>query len=206
MVDFRSLMVTLAELGIWDIVLPFMLIFTIVYATLTTTLKAMFGRGGKGDDAYDHRKFATIVALVIAFGVVIPHATNSYPPGKDVVEIINTSLPQVALIAVAIIGVMIILGMFGISTLGFHEGGISTIIVFVAMGIIIYIFGSAAGWGWQIPPWLSFLDDPDVQTLIVAILVFGIVVKIITGSDKEKSQKRTLTESMKNIKDALFGK
>ncbi|MFW6230854.1 MAG: hypothetical protein ACOC32_02410 [Nanoarchaeota archaeon] len=197
--NFNDLMRSLANLGVWDIVLPFMLVFTIVYATLTSVLKNMFG---KKDENTDNRKFAVIIAMVIAFGVVIPHAIDAYPPGMNVVEIINSALPQVAMIAVAVIGVMILLGLFGINTSMFNAGGISTFIVVAAIGIIIYIFGSAAGWGWQIPRQLNFLNDPDTQALLIAILVFGLIVRWIVGPSKPK---KGVVESLGKLQEALFG-
>jgi len=82
-----------------------MLVFTIVYAVLTTVA---IGATNATDNK--NKKFALIIGLVIAFGVVIPHVTNAYPPGTDVVDIINNSLPIVALVAV---GIFIVIFNFG---------------------------------------------------------------------------------------------
>ncbi len=201
MVNFVDMVRTLANFGVWDVVLPFMLIFTIVYMVLTSVLSGMFGKSGSGDKAKDNSKFALIIGMVIAFGVVIPHVTNSYPHGMDVVDIINRALPQVAVVAVAIIGMMILLGLFNIKILDFQKFGISSFIVIVSIGIIIYIFGEAAGWFWQFPRWLGFMRDKDFQSLLVAILVFGLMIRFITGPTKEK---KGLTKNMKELKEGLF--
>ncbi len=183
MVNLTDMLAMLAAIGVWDIVLPFMLVFTIVYATLTTTLKSMFGKTEKGDNS----KYAMVISFVIGLGVVIPHAIGAYPPGANVVEIINTSLPQVALIAVAILGLMILLGMFGINTTKASGKGIGSIIVFVSIGFIVYIFGTSAGW-WVMPSGVlgSFLGDPDTIALVVTLLVFGIIVWFITKEDNDE--------------------
>lgn len=197
MVNFNDMISMLAAIGVWDIVLPFMLIFTIVYATLTTTLKSMFG---KSDDN-DNSKYAMVISFVIGLGVVIPHAIGAYPPGANVVEIINRSLPQVALIAVAILGLMILLGMFGIKTTDFGGQGIMLFIVAASILFIVYIFGSSAGW-WSSPSGpLSFLNDPDTMTLVISLLVFGLVVWFIT---KDSDSGKGVGETIKDIREALF--
>ncbi|MFP4117858.1 MAG: hypothetical protein ACLFTR_02950 [Candidatus Woesearchaeota archaeon] len=182
MVNFNDMLALLAKIGVWDIVLPFMLVFTIVYATLTTTLKSMFGKHGEGDDAQDNSKYAAVISFVIGLGVVIPHAIGAYPPGADVVEIINSSLPQVALISVAILGLLILVGMFGIKA-DASGTGLGSIIVMVSIGFIVYIFGASAGW-WSSPSGIfRFLNDPETVTLVISLLVFGIVVWFITKDD-----------------------
>ena len=196
--NFNTLMQSLARIGVWEIILPFMLIFTIVYATLTTTLKSLFGKEGDKDNT----KFAVVISLVIALGVVIPHAIGAYPPNANVVLIINSALPQVALIAVAVIGLMILLGMFGINVTNFANGGISVFLVAVSLGIITYIFGSAAGWWTRMPRWLGFLNDPDLQALLVALLVFGLLVRYIVGPSKEK---KGFSKNLTDLNSALFG-
>ena len=176
--NFYSLMQSLARLGVWTIILPFMLIFTIVYATLTSTIY--------GDD--DKKKFATIISLVVAMGVVIPHSIGAYPPGMDVVLIINAALPNVALIAVAIVGLFILLGLFGIS-LKLDGTPVMTIIVGAAVLAIVYIFASAGGQRWNIPPFLRFLTYPDTQALLIVAVVFFILIKFITASPKTEKSK-----------------
>jgi hypothetical protein len=54
----------------------------------------------------------------------------------------------------------------------------------LSIGLIIFIFGSSAGWGWRVPRWLGFLNDPDTQALLIIILVFGMIVAFITKPDK----------------------
>lgn len=201
MVNFVDMIRTLANFGVWDVVLPFMLIFTIIYMVLTSVLSGMFGKSGKGDNAKDNTKFAMVIAMVIALGVVIPHVTNSYPQGMDVVNIINTALPQVAVIAVAIVGMMILLGLFNIKILDFHQFGISSFIVIVSVGLIIYIFGEAAGWFWRFPNVLGFMRDKDFQSLLIAILVFGLIIRFITGSGEKK---KGFKDNMEGIKKGLF--
>ncbi len=166
-------MESLARMGVWDIVLPFMLVFTVVYAVLSTL--TLFNQNNK--------KFATVISLIIALGVVIPHAIGAYPPGANVVLIINTALPNVALIAVAILGLFILLGLFGIK-LELMGAPIMSVVVFLCIGAIVYVFGSASGARYRIPPFLNFLSHPDTQALLIVIVVFGLLVKFITAGPR----------------------
>ncbi|MFP4117857.1 MAG: hypothetical protein ACLFTR_02945 [Candidatus Woesearchaeota archaeon] len=169
-INFQEMILNLERLGVWDILLPFMLVFTIVYATLSTVVWT--------DD--NQKKFAKVIAFVIGLGVVIPHAIGAYPPGANVVEIINTALPNVALIAVAILGLFILLGLFGIDASSLGSKNIGSYIVIFCIGAIIYVFASAGGDRYRIPRALSFLNHPDTMALLITIAVFGIVVWFIT--------------------------
>jgi hypothetical protein len=99
----------LQEIGIVDIILPFILIFTIVFAILQKT-KIL----GVDDAGKVRKNYNIIVALVMGLGVVIPHVTGSYPsPESDIVNIINQALPNVSVVLVAVIMMMLLIGVFG---------------------------------------------------------------------------------------------
>ena len=74
----------LESYGFRDVLLPFFLIFTILYATLSYS--RMFG---------EKKPVNVMISLIVGLLVVIPHVTNTYPPGMDVVDIINQAIPQV---------------------------------------------------------------------------------------------------------------
>ena len=93
---------TLDAWGLTDVLLPFLLIFAVMFAILQKT--KIFG---------DRRNTNTIVALVIGLLVVIPHVTGVYPTGYDVVEILNSALPSVSLVVIAVIMLLVLIGIFG---------------------------------------------------------------------------------------------
>jgi hypothetical protein len=171
---FERFMLQLAELGVLDVLLPFLLIFTIVFAVLQKT--KILGDGRKN--------FNVIVALVMALSVVIPHVTGSYYAtfGFDPVTVINDALPQVSIIVIAIVMMLIIIGVFGndFDIAGTSLSGLVVILAFVA---VVLIFGSGVGW-FYMPDWLYWLNDPEIQSLVIMILVFGIIIWFITKEDK----------------------
>ena len=168
--NFMNVFEVLSELGVMDSLLPFLLIFTIIFAVLEKT--KIVGEGRK--------QFNVIIALVISFMVVIPHVTDTYPPGQDAIEIINSALPNVSVVIVAIILLLLLVGVFGMEWV-FAGTSIGSLAALVSVGIIVYIFGSAAGWWGRIGYPFGFLSDPDTQALIVIILVFGVVIYWIIG-------------------------
>ena len=84
--------------GIMDFLLPFLLVFTIIYAVMQKT--KILG---------DKKNFNVIIALVIALTFVVPHVIGYYPLGYDPVQVMNESLPSVALVAVAAVMLLILI-------------------------------------------------------------------------------------------------
>ncbi|MFC1691117.1 hypothetical protein ACFL0W_02945 [Nanoarchaeota archaeon] len=159
--------------GLTDILLPFLLIFTIVFAILQKT--NMFG--------VDKKNIHAVIALVISLTTVIPHVTNSYSSSADPVDIINSSLPSVSVIVIAIMMMLLLIGILG-GEAKWIGGSLSSWIAIIALVVIIGIFGGAAGWwgeGWV---HVENFFGSDAIAIIVIILVFAIIVGFIVGGDK----------------------
>lgn len=180
MTAFIDMIYRLEYLGFADVILPFLLVFTISFAVLSR-LKIL------GKDP-SHRRFDAIVSLVFGLSLVIPHVLGRYPPGLSPVTIINRSLPDVAVFLVGIILLMLMIGAFGIRwDLENNAGG--SFWVIVSLIVVTYIFGVNAGWfhnGYW-PAWLWWLSDPNTQALIVTILIFGAIVWFITRDTETKA-------------------
>jgi hypothetical protein len=185
---FDNFIYLLDSWGVTDVLLPFILIFTLVFATLQRT--KILGDGKK--------QYNVMIALVMALAVVIPHITGGYPFFNfDPVVVINTALPQVSIILVAILMLLLIIGVFG-SDIEFAGSTLSGWIVIFAFIAVALIFGGAVGW-FQFPIWLIFLQDPELQALIVMILVFGIIIWFITKEDKKDDTEKGLGKWMEGV-------
>ncbi|MBW2982776.1 hypothetical protein KY327_00565 [Candidatus Woesearchaeota archaeon] len=195
----------LYDMGILDILLPFILIFTIIFAVLQRT-KVL----GKDDDGKPMKNFNVVISLVMALSAVIPHVLwGTGDPNHpylangflDVVQVINNALPSVSLIVVAVLMFLIIIGIWGknVDIGGTSLGGIITLVSIVG---IAFIFAVAAGW--RARYWPDFLVDPQTQALVVVVLVFGLIIRFITGpSDKNKDKDKNnwakkISESLKD--------
>jgi hypothetical protein len=182
------------RLGFVDVMLPFLLIFKVLFAVLEKT--KILGEA--------KRNLNVAISIIFALLVVIPHVTGSFPAGYDPVEVINAALPSVSLFVVAIISLMILIGVFGHDRilLGATAPGWVALISVIAL---VYIFGSAAGW-WAggFIDWLESSFGSDVMAVVIMILVFGIIIAFVTGG-QEREQLGALKRIGFNL-DNLFGK
>jgi hypothetical protein len=196
MVDFRTIIYDLESMGFWSVVLPFLLVFTIVFAVLQKA--KILGADKEGNP---RKNFNVAIALIMGLAFVVPSVLGRYPPNSDPVLIISNALPGVSLLAIAIISVLLLLGIFG-KTPNMNEnvGGFIAIVIVLAVGVI---FGISAGWfGSNLPYWLWFLYDRQFQSLIVTILIFGLVIWFITKEDKPKGGSNNADWLKKLLTDA----
>jgi hypothetical protein len=178
MANFADGIIALQQMGVADVLLPFFLIFTVVFAVLNKTHIL----GAKADA----KKYNIIVALVMGASVIFPHVLGVYPPQSDPVNIINSALPSISVVVIAIVMVMLLLGVFG-ADLNLAGTSVNAWILFICAGTVIYVFGTSAGYfgNGRFPAWLWFLADPNTQSLLVMVLVFGMIIWFVTKEDKE---------------------
>lgn len=188
---FENFIVALDAWGVTDVLLPFILVFVIVYSTLNKT--KILGE--------DKKNFNVIIALVMGLAVVIPHIVGRYPFNFDPVDVINRALPQVSIILVAIIMLLLIIGVFG-HEIDFAGQSLSGWIVVLAIIAVVLIFGTALGW-LTLPIWLGFLINPELQALIIMILIFGIIIWFITKEPKEDKEKKEHGRFLRNFGNIL---
>lgn len=180
----------LESLGLTDVILPFILVFAVAFAVLRKT--KIFK---------ENQRLDGLVALVMALAVVIPHALGRYPPNGDIVNIINTALPNVGAVLIALVMLFILVGIWGVeASWGENLHGL---VVVLSLIVVVYIFGRAAGWFTHgLPTWLYWLGDPDTQALIVIILIFGLIIWFITGPDKSSPGEGMLKSFTKMFKQS----
>ncbi|MFP4567427.1 MAG: hypothetical protein ACLFN8_00630 [Candidatus Woesearchaeota archaeon] len=201
--DFRGLMFNLQSAGVLDVLLPFILVFTLVFAVLQKT-KIL----GEDENKKPRKNFNVILALVMALGVVIPHITGAYYYGGiDPVEVINRALPNISLLVIGIVMVLLVVGVFG-NPLDTSKSFIGSGFIIFSILAVIGIFAVAAGWinRHYMPRWLYFLYDPQFQALVVTILVFGLIIHFITKEDKPKDPKGGLKGFMEEFNKMTGGK
>ncbi len=171
---FTRAMQILEGFGLTDVLLPFLLIFTISFVVLLRSgILASKPGAEQGDES--GRKPSLIVALVMALGTVIPHVMGWYPSDYNVVMIINMSLPSVALWMVAIVMGLLLIGTVTHGSFDPFAAIKGSWAVGIAAVVVGYIFMSSAGF-FNVP---NFLNDPDLQAVILILAVFGGVVALI---------------------------
>jgi len=193
--NLEQFIIRMDSWGLTDVMLPFMLIFTVMFAILQKT--RVLGETKKN--------LNTIVALVVALSVVIPHVLGLYTnPNLDPVVVLGKALPAVSIVVIAVLMLMILIGMFG-GEVKFFGAAFSGWIAFLSVIIIVWIFGYSAGWftyGRNVWYWLERVFGPDALSIVVILLVFGLVILFITGGEGEREDRvknKEFKESLKHI-------
>jgi hypothetical protein len=178
--------------GFIDYVLPFILVFTLVYAILHKT--KILG---------DKKSFDVVIALVLGIFFIVPHMGVGgirYPSGLDPVQMLLQVLPQVSLVLIAVLALLILVGIWGAQSQWVAGNRVTGWIVLLSAIAVLLIFGSSVGWwnGWN---WLSGLFGDETVAIFIMIVVFGLIIKFVTADDSG-----TPAESFMNNLGGLFKK
>ena len=159
-VDFYSLMDWFAGAGGFDIILPFLLIFTVTFAILQKV--KLFG---------EKKNIDAIISLIIAFFLVIQ---------QGLVTVMQGFLPRVSMAILVFLMVLLVVGIF----VGGSEwtGSLLGIAVIVAIVTVFWALGASLGWN---VPYLDAFTEQDIAVLIT-IGVFLLVIWLIVREPKQQ--------------------
>lgn len=174
---FRGMIGFLNKLGVYDVILPFLLVFTIIFAILEKT--KIFG---VEKDGLTKKNINAMVAFVIAFLVIA---------STKLVAVINEVMANVVLLVILGVCFLLLVGVFftGEKEFSLKEMPvymqIFTAIMF--LGIIV-IFLNALGWLQFIFNLFENINADWAATLIFLIIIIGFMVWI-TYTPKGESKK-----------------
>ena len=168
------------DFGVFDVILPFLLVFTVVYAILQKT--ELLGKNKSNLDA--------MVAFVI--GLLVVAATK-------VVGIINEALPQVMVLVVVSLSFLLMLGIFARPDKTFFDSignrfmtGLmvifSIIVVLIFLGVIENSKGESwleYGWDFMINNW----NGAILGSIVLFLILIGAIFYVV-GGDKEDKKKK----------------
>jgi predicted membrane channel-forming protein YqfA (hemolysin III family) len=178
---FRESLVFFDQIGLYDVVLPFLLVFTLVFGVLEKS--KILGTEKQGDKGQVSRKnLNSMVAFCTGFFVVA---------SAQLVSLINVFVSRVALILVILVMFMLLLGSMhkqqdanGFDFFTTHKN-----VFYVLMGLIsialVLIFLDGVGW---LGPLWEYVNGSWDSNLMGTIMLFVVVVGFIwfiTGSPKE---------------------
>ena len=183
-VDFNYMISWFIGIGGFDVILPFLLVFSIIFALLDKI--KLFG----GDKKNVHMLIALVMGLLVV-------------ASRDIVDTINGFLPRVSLVVIIVLMSMVVLGLLLGRTPGFS--GIMSYGA-LAVAIIGVVWALNAALGYNRLPWSQYITPQDTGILIV-IGVIILVVKMITGnsmSEAERTTKLTNDATRNGLINALF--
>jgi len=165
--NLESLLASWAEMDIFDIALPFLLVFTIIFAILEKS--KVLGK--------ESRKFNIIIAAILGL-LVVRNAT--------VVNLIHRLLPNISLIVVAIIMFLLLIGIFMGKEFSGLTGGLMGIVVLVSIVLVLWSLGSEE-LGVTMPTMPDWLTDFIVginSASLIAVILFVAALVLILGKGK----------------------
>ena len=170
------------DLGLFDVVLPFILVFTLIFAILEKT--RILGHEG-GDKNTPKKNLNSLVALVVALLTI---AVNT------AVNFINVFFQNLVLIIVAFLGFLLVIGLFRKDEeFGFassHENWYKAFVGLIFVGLIFVVLNSIETgddetileniWNWL----KDNLGDGVIGGVIVLVLV-ALVLFYATKTPKQ---------------------
>lgn len=186
MVDFREIIDNLVDMGFYNVVLPFFLVYVIVFAILEKS--NIFSGGNAGDKQV--RNVNAVIAFVFALFVVASIQT---------VLVIESLILNIVLILVFILVLLLVLGfLFGDEYKNLFKGAdgkmnaalpwtIGIIVLLITLSIFFSILGF---WSWLVDWWDSLDFEGGTVSTIIVLLLIGLVLYWITKSDAPKGESK----------------
>src|SRR3989344_4495702 len=172
---FRGAIVFLERLGVYDVVLPFLLVFTIIFAILEKTrILGIEEIDGKNSPK---KNLNAVVAIVIAFLVVA---------STKLVSTINEVLANIVLLVILVISFLMLVGtLLGSkeSTLDKNSGWMSFFMILIFIAIVVILLNAL---DWLNPIFSVILLTPSTDWAATAVLVL-IILAFMYYVTQEKS-------------------
>ena len=177
----------LKDFGFFDVILPFLLVFAVIFGILEKT--KIFGTEKIGDAEYPKKNIDAIIAFVIALLVVA---------ATKVVDAMQLALPKVALLVVVVLSFLLLIGIF-MKPEGVYESldgfwkALLMVLMFIAV-ILIFLSAIPAN---DDESWLEYSYNYVIDywtgalfgSIILFILVIWAVWWITKTGEGEKKEK-----------------
>ncbi|RMF05577.1 hypothetical protein D6764_04355 [Candidatus Woesearchaeota archaeon] len=178
---FRDVITFFGDIGIYDVVLPFLLVFTIVFAIFEKT--KILGTDEIEGTKYPKKNLNSMVAFVIAFLVVA---------SSRLVAVINEAMANIVLLMLIVVSFLVLIGVFySEDEEVILEGPWRTAFMGVLLVAILLIFLYALGWLQDIWEYIVNNWDSELVGSIFLLLIFiGFIAWVTADSPSKKAAKR----------------
>jgi len=173
---FRGVISFLDQIGVYDVILPFLLVFTIFFAILEKT--KILGMEKVEGREITKKNLNAIVSFVVAFLVIA---------STKLVAVINETMANIVLLLILAISFMLLVGVFFGSkevTLENYPGWTKFFMVVMFIGVVI-IFLNALNWLQYILALFTYWDSQWASSIIL----LGIVIAFIYYITMEPGKK-----------------
>ncbi|MBU0979816.1 MAG: hypothetical protein KJ709_03345 [Nanoarchaeota archaeon] len=166
---FRGVIGFLDQIGVYDVVLPLLLVFTIVFAILEKT--KILGTEEIDGKKYTKKNLNAMTAFSISFLVVL---------SKFLVSLINTAVANITLLLLVSVCFLLLIGSFYKEDEDvFLEGGWRKFFMVLMFIGVVFIFLGSAGWIEPGAKWIADHWDTNwIGSIILVIIVIILMVYI----------------------------
>ena len=180
---FRGIIDFLVDLGIYDVILPFLLVFTIVFAIMEKT--RVLGTEEVDGKEYTKKNLNSMVAFVIAFLVVA---------SKKLVETINEALANIVLLLLLIVMFLMLAGTLfkqGEQEIIKGPGRIAFMVIILITIVLIFLHAIPTddGGNWLETAW-TWLGDNWSGNAVGSIILVIFVAAMIGYLTKDKKPEK----------------
>ncbi|MBI2669083.1 hypothetical protein HYX14_04545 [Candidatus Woesearchaeota archaeon] len=178
---FRGVITFLDQIGVYDIILPFLLVFTIVFAILEKT--KILGTEKVGDKTTTKKNLNAMVAFVVAFLVIA---------STQLVKVVNEVMANVVLLLILSVCFLMLVGSFYGDkefTLADSPGWVKFFMFFMFAGIVL-IFLNALDWLKYALELLKAWPAEWASTIIFLIVIAVFLFYIVREPTPVKSEKK----------------
>ncbi|MBI5871755.1 hypothetical protein HZB88_01575 [archaeon] len=169
----------LKDFGFFDVILPFLLVFTIVFGILEKT--KIFGMEEVGDKKYPRKNINAMVAFVIGFFVIA---------AKEITGMMQVAVPQIVLILIALICLIMLIGpmVSGKDELNLfkeHKWLFYTLTAIFLVAVIL-IFFDVLGWLDVLIEYFSTGGYFWSIIIVFLAVIFGAIAFVVVGGEKKE--------------------
>ena len=156
-----DLLNSLQDFGFYDFVLPFLLVFTIVFAILEKT--KIFGATKDGESK---KNINAVVALVLGLLMI-----NQF----EIIQSLNTFLPKISFFIIISLMVLILFGLFGANV----DSGLGGILLLLAaiISLVATYWALGPSLDFRVPYWV----EANWPTILAFLIIFIVIFMVVRG-------------------------
>lgn len=177
---FRNAIEFFDEIGIYDVVLPFLLVFALVFSILDKT--KILGTVEVSGTKYSKKSLNAIIAFVIGLFVV---------GSTKIVGILNEALANIVLLMTLVVFFLVLIGIFFKEDEEvLLEGGWKTFFMISLFVGIVLIFMHAIGWLQDVWDYLQDHWETNWVASLIMLIIIVAFMYFITKTPESKSDKK----------------
>ena len=169
---FRGIIEFFGKIGVYDVILPFLLVFTLVFALLEKT--KVLGTEEVGGHKYTRKNLNAMMAFVMAFLVIA---------SSRLVEVLSKISANVVVLLLAVVLFLLLIGSFykeGEPV--FLEGNWKWFFMLIMFAGIVIIFLDAMGW---LDTFWGFVSEGTGGNAVGSIILVVVVILFMIYIVKE---------------------